>query len=226
MEDFVYGSPFPFVLEEREINSNECAIGPFSLAEAVYVFWNIDEVSLLFNAHTYLKLESQDEEDATTLDESYADFPLSAACFAAQEPLMRGRTDGRDVLAALEDNTGGTNTFFISRPIMLPESGEVQDYAERKFMFPVFAEIGSIVQLTTQPTTNSATIKQVPLQMVGKTLNISLVIDPIFIDPPEGAVARYSADAQIDITFKQPYPPQTEETEDPETTEETEESEI
>ena len=89
-------------------------------------------------------------------------------------------------------------------------------------MFPVFAEIGSIVQLTTQPTTNSATIKQVPLKMVGKTLNISLVIDPIFIDPPEGAVARYSADAQIDITFKQPYPPQTEEAEEPEPTEESE----
>ena len=53
MEDFIYGSPFPFVLEEREINSGESAIGPFSLAEAVYAFWNIDEVSLLFNAHTY-----------------------------------------------------------------------------------------------------------------------------------------------------------------------------
>lgn len=83
---FVFPAPFPTPPKEGAVAEGETALGPFTLAEAVRVFWSLKSLDL--DMSISVKYSAGDTVYAD-VDERYDDLRPSANCTASLDPYKR-----------------------------------------------------------------------------------------------------------------------------------------
>lgn len=86
MKSFVFPAPFPTPPKEGAVAEGETALGPFTLAEAVRVFWSLKSLDL--DMSISVKYSAGDTVYAD-VDERYDDLRPSANCTASLDPYKR-----------------------------------------------------------------------------------------------------------------------------------------
>ena len=196
MKRFVFPSPFPTPPKEEAVAEGETALGPFTLAEAVRVFWS---------------LKSLGDTVYADVDERYDDLRPSANCTASLEPYKRCAANGVSLLAMEREKYTPHYGFTVYYPIMLPEENPPEDYAERMFAFPLNIYFGEDLMLLSSsalygPEHLLDLYSKVPITIFGKTTEIFLLASKSLTEAPSEVSVSYSATASITPVFDESEP--------------------
>ena len=86
MKRFIYPSPFPTPPIERQLPEEQVSLGPFTLAEAVRIFWSLKSLDLDMSLTVNYATEYG---DPLNIKAHYNDLHPSADSIAAREPIHR-----------------------------------------------------------------------------------------------------------------------------------------
>ncbi len=208
MKSFVFPSPFPIPPKEEAVAEDETALGPFTLAEAVRVFWSLKSLDL--DMSISVKYSAGDTVYAD-VDERYDDLRPAANCTASLEPYKRCAANGVSLLAMEREKYTPHYGFTVYYPIMLPEENPPGDYAERMFAFPLNIYFGEDLLLLSSsalygPEHLLDLYSKVPITIFGKTTEIFLLVSKSLTEAPAGVSASYSATASITPVFDESEP--------------------
>lgn len=208
MKSFVFPSPFPIPPKEEAVAEGETALGPFTLAEAVRVFWSLKRLDL--DMSISVKYSAGDTVYAD-VDERYDDLRPAANCTASLEPYKRCAANGVSLLAMEREKYTPHYGFTVYYPIMLPEENPPEDYAERMFAFPLNIYFGEDLLLLSSsalygPEHLLDLYSKVPITIFGKTTEIFLLVSKSLTEAPAGVSASYSATASITPVFDESEP--------------------
>lgn len=208
MKSFVFPSPFPIPPKEEAVAEGETALGPFTLAEAVRVFWSLKSLDL--DMSISVKYSAGDTVYAD-VDERYDDLRPAANCTASLEPYKRCAANGVSLLAMEREKYTPHYGFTVYYPIMLPEENPPEDYAERMFAFPLNIYFGEDLLLLSSsalygPEHLLDLYSKVPITIFGKTTEIFLLVSKSLTEAPAGVSASYSATASITPVFDESEP--------------------
>ena len=202
MKRFIYPSPFPTPPQEGTLQEGETALGPFTLAEAVRVFWSLKRLDLdMTVSATY----SVNGELRAQVNEHYNDLYINPQTCAAQEPYFRILPKTM-FLEMMRTDTAPQHGFSVGYPVMLPQSSPTNDYALRQFIFPLQIYFGTdMLLLSSSACYGDEYLLQlyatVPITILGKTTEIFLLVNRTLIETPDNVQATYSANATITPVF-------------------------
>ena len=134
MKRFIYPSPFPTPPIERQLPEEQVSLGPFTLAEAVRIFWSLKSLDLDMSLTVNYATEYG---DPLNIKAHYNDLHPSADSIAAREPYRRCTAPPLSILTMERDQYTPHYGFTLEYPIMLPQENPSDDYADRMFAFPL-----------------------------------------------------------------------------------------
>ena len=208
MKSFVFPAPFPTPPKEGAVAEGETALGPFTLAEAVRVFWSLKSLDL--DMSISVKYSAGDTVYAD-VDERYDDLRPSANCTASLDPYKRCAANSVSLLEMERAKYTPHYGFTVSYPIMLPEENPPEDYAERMFAFPLNIYFGEDLLLLSSsalygPEHLIDLYSKVPITIFGKTTEIFLLASKSLTEAPSEVSVSYSATASITPVFDESEP--------------------
>ena len=208
MKRFIYPSPFPTPPVEKQLPEEQVSLGPFTLAEAVRIFWSLKSLDL--DMSISVKYSAGDTVYAD-VDERYDDLRPSANCTASLEPYKRCAANGVSLLAMEREKYTPHYGFTVYYPIMLPEENPPEDYAERMFAFPLNIYFGEDLMLLSSsalygPEHLLDLYSKVPITIFGKTTEIFLLASKSLTEAPSEVSVSYSATASITPVFDESEP--------------------
>lgn len=208
MKSFVFPAPFPAPPKEEAVAEGETALGPFTLAEAVRVFWSLKSLELDMSVSVKYSAGNTVYAD---IDERYDDLRPSAGCTASLEPYRRCAANRVTLLEMEREKYTPHYGFTVYYPVMLPEENPPEDYAERMFAFPLNIYFGEDLLLLSSsalygPEHLLDLHAKVPVTIFGKTTEIFLLASKSLTEAPPEVSVSYSATASITPVFDESEP--------------------
>ena len=204
MKSYIFSSPFPFNVQEEYINPLDTYLGPYTLSEAVEIFWKLQRLEIVFesNARVVSKDGGDDNVYIENNDKYFSDIP-DASSYAHFEPYARGRRVGTYYLYQLPEGIATHNMFNICRPVLLPGSSNIP-FAEREFAFPLMVYFGNTSHILSSSVCygedeHLELMGFVPITVLGKTTNLFLTVSKLISQPDETQTSSHNAFASVNV---------------------------